>query len=79
MVVSKNGTNDWHGSFLVRWARPDWNAYQRWNGPTADVQRVNDRYNQFGGSVGGPILRDKLFFFISYETLRLNAITTGAN
>ncbi len=79
MVISKNGTNDWHGSGLVRWARPDWNAFQRWNGPNADVQRVNDRFNQFAGSIGGPIRRDKLFFFFSYETLRLNSITTGAN
>lgn len=79
MVVSKNGTNEWHGSGLVRWARPDWNAFQRWNGPTADVQRVNDRFNQFAASVGGPIVRNKLFFFFSYETLRLNSVTTGSN
>ena len=79
MVVSKNGTNEWHGSGVVRWARPDWNAFQRWNGPNAAVQRVTDRFNQFGGSVGGPIVRNKLFFFFSYETLRLNSLTTGAN
>ncbi len=77
MVVSKNGTNEWHGSGLVRWARPDWNAYQKWNGPTGAVQRVNDRINQFAGSLGGPVLRDKLFFFFSYETLRLRSVTTG--
>jgi hypothetical protein len=79
MVVSKNGTNEWHGSGLVRWARPDWNAFQRWNGANADVQRVNDRFNQFAGSVGGPVVRNKLFFFFSYETLRLNSLTTAAN
>ncbi len=79
MVVSKNGTNEWHGSGVVRWARPDWNAFQRWNGPTAAVQRVTDRFNQFGGSVGGPIVRNRLFFFFSYETLRTNSFTTGAD
>jgi hypothetical protein len=79
MVVSKNGTNDLHGSVMGRWARPDWNAFQKWNGPTSAVQRVNDRFNQFGGSIGGPILRNKLFFFFSYETLRLNSVTTGSN
>ena len=77
MVVSKNGTNDWHGSFLMRAARPGLNAYQRWNGPTADVQRNTDRFNQFAGSVGGPIVKNRLFFFFSYETLRNNTTATG--
>lgn len=79
MVISKNGTNQFHGSALVRWARPDWNAFQRWNGPTSDVQRVNERFNQFGGSIGGPILKDKLFAFFSYETLRDRSTATGSN
>lgn len=78
MVVSKNGTNKFHGSGLVRWARPDWNAYQRWNGPTSAVQRVNDRFNQFAGSIGGPIIKNKLFFFFSYERLGLKASSTGS-
>lgn len=78
MVVSKNGTNSFHGSGLVRWARPDWNAYQRWNGPNSAVQRVNDRFNQFAGSIGGPVIKNKLFFFFSYERLGLKALSTGS-
>lgn len=79
MVVSKNGTNDWHGSILLRAARPGLNAYQRWGGPNAEPTRNTDRFNQWAGSVGGPIIRNKLFFFFSYETLRQNSVSTGSN
>ncbi len=71
LVVSKNGTNEFHGSALMQGQRPGLNAYQRWNGPfNAPVQRDQDRFNQFSGSLGGPIIKNKLFFFFSYETLR---------
>ena len=70
LVVSKNGTNDFHGSALFRATRPGLNAYQRWNGPGDPVQRDEDRFNQWAGSIGGPIIRNHLFFFFSYETLR---------
>ena len=42
------------------------------------AQRSGQRYNQFGGSVGGPILHNKLFAFFAYETLRNNTVTTGS-
>ena len=74
MVVSKNGTNSWHGSALMRAARPGLNAFQRWNGPNAAVTRDTHRFNQFAGSLGGPIIHNKLFFFFSYETLRENTV-----
>ena len=79
MVVSKNGTNDWHGSAFFKMDRPGLNAYQRWNGPENPVQRVNNRFNQFGGSVGGPVLKNKLFFFFSYETLRNRSVENTDN
>lgn len=78
-VVSKNGTNDWHGSAFFKLDRPGLNAYQRWGGPNNNPpQRVSERFNQFGGSVGGPVLKDRLFFFFSYETLRSGS-TSFAN
>src|SRR6202000_2084860 len=78
-VVSQNGTNEYHGSLFFKMDRPGLNAFQRYNGPggpDAD-QRVANRFNQFGGSVGGPIIKNHLFVFFSYETLRNNAENTN--
>ncbi len=77
LVVSKNGTNDFHGSALMKADRPGLNAYQRWNGPNNPVQKDTDRFNQFAGSLGGPIVKNHLFFFFSYETLRNNSVAAG--
>jgi hypothetical protein len=80
-VNSKTGTNQFHGSLFLRANRPGLNAYQRYNGTgtfnpgsPADRGLLRDatRSNQFGGSIGGPILRDRLFFFFNYETQRDN-------
>jgi hypothetical protein len=79
LVVSKNGTNDFHGSALFKADRPGLNAYQRYNGPSNPVQRDNDRFNQWAGSLGGPIVRNHLFFFFSYETLLTSTQSTALN
>jgi Carboxypeptidase regulatory-like domain/TonB dependent receptor len=77
LVVSKNGTNEFHGTAFMKIDRPGLNAYQRWNGPNNVPQRFNGRFNQWAGSVGGPIVKDHLFFFFSYETLRFDSVTTS--
>lgn len=79
MIISKNGTNEFHGSAFFKWHRPGLNAFQRWAGPgnPSPVKRDNNRFNQEGGSLGGPIVKNKLFAFFSYETLRNSAI--GSN
>jgi outer membrane receptor protein involved in Fe transport len=70
-VISKNGTNNLHGSGFFKYDSPSLNAYNRWNGPGgAPVARDANLYRQFGGSLGGPIVRNKLFWFFSYEGLR---------
>lgn len=79
LVVSKNGTNQFHGSAMMKIDRPGLNAYQRWNGPKNPVQRDQNRYNQFAGSLGGPIIHNRLFFFFSYETLRDDTTALGLN
>jgi hypothetical protein len=76
-ITSKSGTNDLHGSIFAQVVRPGLNAYQRWNGPESvapaatpelrGLERDADRYNQFGGSVGGPIWKNRVFAFFSYE------------
>jgi hypothetical protein len=86
LVVSQNGTNSYHGSLFFKADRPGLNSFQRWNGPASDnpgtpqergLQRDNDRFNQFGGSIGGPIIRNKLFAFFSYETLRNDSVNSS--
>lgn len=79
MVISQNGTNELHGSGFFKWHRPGLNAFQRWNGPgnPSPVLRDNNRFNQFGGSLGGPVIKNKLFAFFSYETLRNAARGSG--
>jgi hypothetical protein len=75
IVTSQNGTNQFHGSAFFKWDRPGLNAYQAWNGPNnAPTFRDTNRFNQFGGSLGGPILHNKLFGFFSYETLRNDTV-----
>ena len=70
-VISKNGTDDFHGSGFFKYDSPSLNSYNRWGGPAgAPPVRDNNLYRQFGGSIGGPIVRNKLFWFFSYEGLR---------
>ena len=66
-ITSKSGTNDFHGSGVITTHQPNLNAYQRFNGAGNGVTRDNNKFEQFGGSVGGPILKNKVFFFFSYE------------
>ena len=65
-VVTKSGTNQFHGS-LFEFARND--AFQAKNFFTNKLNGKKSllRHNQYGGTVGGPIRRDKTFFFYSYE------------
>lgn len=79
LVISKNGTNDFHGSGVFKADRPGLNAFQRWNGPGVPVDRDQDRFNQWAASLGGPIIRNHLFFFFSYETLRNSSATLNTN
>jgi hypothetical protein len=76
-VVSQNGTNAFHGSAVFKRNTPGLNAFQPWGGPHGEApQRVNQRLSQAAGSVGGPVLRDKLFFF-SYEGLTRDQSALG--
>ncbi len=74
-VVTKSGTNQFHGSGFFKYQDPNWNAFNKYGGPTTGPTpvapvRVNNNFRQFGSSLGGPIYKDKLFFFFSYEGLR---------
>src|SRR6266481_1266071 len=69
-IISKSGTNDFHGSLFLTTHQPNLNAFQRFNGANLGVTRDNNKFEQFGGSVGGPIWKNKVFFFFNYETIR---------
>ncbi|ABF39537.1 hypothetical protein Acid345_0532 [Candidatus Koribacter versatilis Ellin345] len=68
-VVSKSGTNNFHGSGFFKYDEPGLNAQNQWGGPTpgTPTEKVNVKARDFGGSIGGPIVKNKLFFFFSYE------------
>jgi hypothetical protein len=72
-AVTRSGTNLWHGSLFEFNRNTDFNAYP-WNAPKNPLtgEFINAPYhrNQFGGTAGGPIRRDKAFFFFSYAGLR---------
>ncbi len=71
-AVTKSGTNQFHGSLFEFNRNTDFNAYP-WNAPkNVAGQFINAPYhrNQYGGVVGGPIKRDKAFFFFSYGALK---------
>jgi hypothetical protein len=65
-VLSKSGTNTLHGSLFEYWRDNTLNA-NNWNSSLATAPL---RRNQFGGTFGGPIKKDKTFLFASYQGLR---------
>ena len=65
-LVSHSGTNEFHGSAFEYLRNDFFDA----RGPFDPAQLPPFRLNQFGGSFGGPIRKDKDFFFASYEGLR---------
>jgi hypothetical protein len=69
-VTSKGGTNQVHGSIFFATHQPGLNAFQRFNGAGNGVLRDNNKFNQFGGSIGGPLWKNKVFAFFNYETVR---------
>jgi hypothetical protein len=66
-AVVKSGTNKFHGSAYEFFRGDSLNATQ-WNA----TSKAPDRSNQFGASFGGPIIRNKAFFFADYQGLLLN-------
>ena len=69
-LTSKSGSNNFHGSAFFTMHRPGFNAYQRYNGNNNAVLKDPNFFDQFGGSIGGPIWKNKVFFFFDYETVR---------
>ncbi|MGB7281502.1 MAG: TonB-dependent receptor [Candidatus Acidiferrum sp.] len=68
-VITKGGTNDFHGAAWEFFRNNDMNA-NTFFGNSHDQPRAILKQNQFGGDFGGPIKRDKLQFFTSYQGTR---------
>ena len=75
-VVTKSGTNAFHGSAYEYNRNDAYNANDFFSNLNNQPRAVLKR-NQFGGTVGGPIFKNKLFFFGSYEGQRQNALQPG--
>ena len=71
-MVTKGGTNDFHGTVFeyLRNSELDARNFFDYSTPENPRRLPNFVRNQFGASFGGPILRDQLFFFATYEGLR---------
>ena len=75
-AVTKSGTNQFHGTIFEFFRNDDLNANSFFNNQTGQPRGVL-KQNQFGGTIGGPILKDKLFFFFSYQgTKQVNAASS---
>jgi hypothetical protein len=74
-AILKSGTNDWHGSAFEFLRNTDLDANTYFNKISPDQSewgaRPSEHYNNFGYTAGGPIKKDKLFFFWSQEFRRL--------
>jgi hypothetical protein len=68
-VVIKSGTNQYHGNAFEDFRNDKLNA-DNWGRNWQGLPRSPLRWNQFGGTFGGPVFKDKLFFFADYQGLR---------
>ncbi len=68
-LVTKSGTNSWHGNVNL-YHRDTSTVANSWFNDEFGVPLAHYVRNQFGGNVGGPILKDKAFFFFNFFDLR---------
>lgn len=79
-VSTKSGTNQFHGD-AFEFLRNDFFNANEWSrnfstDPTVNSAPPNLRWNEFGGTFGGPVKRDKLFFFVDYQGSRFDIPAT---
>ncbi len=70
LVSTKSGTNNFHGS-LYEFLRNDKLDGTNFFANRAGAPKPNYRQNQYGGTIGGPIVKNKTFFFFSYQGTRI--------
>ncbi|HZS47180.1 MAG TPA: TonB-dependent receptor [Blastocatellia bacterium] len=78
-VITKSGSNEYHGQVYDYLQNSDFNAAPFFFNATPSItQKVPPLHrNTFGGTMGGPIMKDKLFFFASYQGVRVSDALQG--
>ena len=74
-IVTRSGTNAFH-STLTEYFRNDKLDARDWFVNFNGLSKPAERQNDFGGAFGGPLIRNRMFFFLSYEGLRLRQPST---
>ena len=77
IAVTKTGTNEFHGSGYWYLRNESLNARNFFEDPTQSKNPFSQ--HEFGGTIGGPILKDKLFFFSDLQVLRLDGSSPSVN
>jgi hypothetical protein len=75
-IVTRSGTNQFHGS-LFEYLRNEALDANDWFGDNVGLPKPKERQNNFGATLGGPILENHTFFFFSYEGMRLELPETS--
>jgi len=75
-VITKSGTNNFHGDAFEFVRNPIFNAQNYFATPTTP-DRI--KRNQYGGTVGGPIIHDKTFFFLGYQRTAFRNLVLGSS
>jgi hypothetical protein len=69
-AVTKSGANNFHGDLFYYLRYPTWNALDSYPKSRGTYSQPIHQWQQFGGSLGGAIVKDKLFFFGTYDGSR---------
>jgi hypothetical protein len=78
-IVTRSGTNQFHGTAFDYVRNDVFDASNWFNGyiNSPPLPKAKERQNDFGGTLGGPVVKDRTFFFFSYEGLRLRLPETA--
>ncbi|MCS6816649.1 MAG: TonB-dependent receptor [Blastocatellia bacterium] len=79
-AITRSGTNEWRGTAFYYIRDDAWNANGFFNNAN-NVPKPPERRQQFGGNIGGPLIRNKLFWFLNYDHQVRNepvTVTLGA-
>ena len=73
-ITTKSGTNEFHGSLFENYRTSGFNAADHFTEPHGIPANT---WNQFGGSLGGPVIKKKVFFFGDYQGMRNDLFGSG--